>query len=217
LGRIRDYILTEENLGRLTILVNNEIRESRAESESRQIQLASQLADKQKRLDNLYDSLETRELTVADLAPRIKKLREEIERLDLTSKGLVQDVPELTLSEQDVRAAVRSLRVVLERGTTAQRKQFLRSFVYKIEYQHPRVTIYYKFPLRPDSDDGGYLEQLIYIGKGQKVLCIDKPGSSGRTRTYNPPVNRGLPCCCWELRIVADSFIVLHLPILPCC
>jgi hypothetical protein len=29
-------------------------------------------------------------------------------------------------------------------------------------------------------------------------------GSSGRTRTYNPPVNRGLPCCCWELRIVAD-------------
>jgi hypothetical protein len=44
-----------------------------------------------------------------------------------------------------------------------------------------------------------------------------RKGSSGRTRTYNPPVNRGLPCCCWELLIVADSFIVLLLPILRCC
>ena len=141
---------------------------------------------KQERLDNLYDSLETKKLTVADLAPRIKKLKEEIGRLDLNSKRLIPEVPELTLTEQEVRAAGRSLRVVLERGTTAQQKQFLRSFVCKIEYQHPRVTIYYRFPLRPDSDDGGYLVQLIYTGKAQKVLCIDKPGAAGRTRTYTP-------------------------------
>ena len=45
----------------------------------------------------------------------------------------------------------------------------------------------------------------------------NKKGSSGRTRTYNPPVNRGIPSCCWELRIVAGSFIFLRLPLLRCC
>src|SRR5262249_52007223 len=49
------------------------------------------------------------------------------------------------------------------------------------------------------------------------LQVFELKGSSGRTRTYNPPVNRGLPCCCWELRIVADSFVVLHLSILASC
>ena len=52
---------------------------------------------------------------------------------------------------------------------------------------------------------------------GTMVLGIGKKGSSGRARTYNPPVNRGLPCYCWELRIVAESFIVFHLPMLVGC
>jgi hypothetical protein len=42
-----------------------------------------------------------------------------------------------------------------------------------------------------------------------------KKGSSDRTRTYK--VNSGLPRCCWELPIVADSFIALPLPILRYC
>ena len=140
--------------------------------------------------------------------------------MDARYKALQVLQPELHLPRPFVRKAVEQLQATLESGTKTQRKQFLRSFVRKIEYEHPRVTIFYSFPIQCDNGGGsgkdGVEEILIGsgIGSGKTVLGTDRPGSSGRTRTYNPPVNRGLPCCCWELRIVADSFIVLHLPVL---
>src|SRR5262249_53049163 len=126
LARIRDHILTEENLKNLTAMVNEEIRQSRAHSESLRVQLTAQIAEKQKRLDRLFDLLETGHFDVADLAPRVKKLKEEIDNLNLKNRGLPKDVCELTLTEREIADAVRSLRQILNRGTTPQRKQFLR-------------------------------------------------------------------------------------------
>src|SRR5262245_42050892 len=71
----------------------------------------------------------------------------------------------------------------------------------------------------PSLRPSGYLQPSGYALKCLPDLQVieNKKGSSGRTRTYNPPVNRGIPCCCWELRNVADSLIVLHLRILMRC
>jgi len=190
LNRIRDYILTEDHLLRLTDMVNDEIQRANDALENRRSLLATQLIEKRKRLERLFEGVETGHLSFEDVAPRIKKLREEIDELEEKAANDQNPVEELRLSKAEVAAAVSTLRETLDVGTLAQRKQFLRSFIRKIEYNHPKVTIIYTFPLLPSSPDGSQdTEEFCFIGKRQRVLCIDKKGSSGRTRTYNPPVN----------------------------
>ena len=71
----------------------------------------------------------------------------------------------------------------------AQRKAFLRSFIRKIDYEHPVVKIFYTFPIIPWNSGrnfcGGGTEELRYHELA--VLGIDRKGTSGRARTYNPP------------------------------
>jgi hypothetical protein len=92
-----------------------------------------------------------------------------------------------------VRHAVEQLRNTLQSGTKSQQKQFLRSFVRKIDYDYPRVTIFYSFPIQNrdgndrcdghgGSEDSRSMEE-ISIG-GETVLATGRPGSPGRTRTH---------------------------------
>jgi hypothetical protein len=101
----------------------------------------------------------------------------------------VADVGRLAISRAQVAAAVDRLRQTLATGTVSQQKKFIRSFVRKIVYEFPKVTIYYEFPIDPRFPGGGGEpgQEEISIGSGQRVLGIDKKGSSDGTRTYNPP------------------------------
>ncbi len=186
LTRIRTHILTKKNLERLVQLVNKEIRQTSILG-VRQLQVAeSELQDRRSRLDRLFEALETCQLGLDDLAPRIRTLREEIEQLE-RRKARLHNLPgPIPYTVDDIEAHVLRLRETLGTGTWAQQKAFLRSFVRKVEYKDPVIRIIYTFPIQEEddgadgSDDGGPTGE---------VLHIDKIGSSGRTRTYNPPVN----------------------------
>ena len=58
-----------------------------------------------------------------------------------------------------------------------------RSFVHKIVYEFPKVTIYYDFPLVPQPPMGGgeTTEEVLYLVGAKKVLGIDKKGSPSWT------------------------------------
>jgi len=247
LTRIRDFILTEPNFNRLRILINEEIAKVVVNRDTEITLLNVALGEKRKRLERLYDSLETGALELLDIAPRIKRLRGEIEELENSLRSIKSGFDESStsdlnkISEAYVREAVMKLRETLESATFAQQKQFLRSFILKIEYSHPTITIHYTFPLpstfpflgNSPQGNGKNSESFSYAGfnstpegdrergipvesanarrgfaelgrlTGHKragvgrrsrahaleVLGIDKKGSSGRTRTYNPPVN----------------------------
>src|SRR5262245_28569274 len=123
---------------------------------------------------------------------RIKKVREEIDELERRMKRVTTDDGKLVISQAHVASAVVHLRQTLEAGTVTQQKRFIRSFVRKIVYDFPKVTIYYTFPIDPQSSPSGgeHAGEVLSLTMGSRVLGVDRKGSSGRTRTYNPPVNR---------------------------
>ena len=74
-NRVRDIILQEEHIRSLVQFPNEELASSLHQVEERVKALDSQIADVDRRLERLYDSLETGKLPLDDVAPRIHELR----------------------------------------------------------------------------------------------------------------------------------------------
>ncbi len=73
--RIKENILTEENLKQLVALINRELLETSTRCEKQLLQTEKQLTHTSSKLTKLYMALESGKLDLEDLAPRIKELR----------------------------------------------------------------------------------------------------------------------------------------------
>ena len=132
---IKRKILTEENLTELAKLVYEEMDSMNAEYRERLATVEAELADIQRRLDRLYDALETGKFTFEDLAPRIYSHRYRQDQLQAAHEDL-----EDLLSERQVNLAdlpdlgkyVEDLRALLQEGSLAEQKAFIRKFVQEI-------------------------------------------------------------------------------------
>ena len=82
IDRIKERILTKENLRELVRYVNEEMDVATIENRKRLDTIATELDDVNRRLDRLYDSLESGKLDIHDLAPRIQKLRHQQDQLE---------------------------------------------------------------------------------------------------------------------------------------
>ena len=76
IDKIKEHILTTENLIRLVHIVNEEMDSLAMEYRQRLDSIVDEIADVDRRLERLYDALETRKLRLMDLAPRIQQLRQ---------------------------------------------------------------------------------------------------------------------------------------------
>ena len=182
LKRIRDHILSEENLNRLIDLVNAEYEKRRMSADADRSAIRAEVEGRRRRLDRLFESLETGHLGFSDVAPRIKKVRDEIDELEKRFERVTTDSGKIGISRAHVTGAVDQLRRTLATGTATQRKQFIRSFVLKIVYDFPKFTIYYTFPVKPESlasGGGEPAKEVLSLAAGSKVLGTDKKGSPG--------------------------------------
>ena len=75
IDRIKENILTDENLTRLLELTNERLRLSTRRSAKKLNHLERQIASIERRLSRLYAALETGKVDIDDLAPRLKELR----------------------------------------------------------------------------------------------------------------------------------------------
>ena len=80
--RVREIILREEHLEELVYLTNQELEASLIQTKERMGGLDSQLEDIDRRLERLYDAVETGKVDLDDLAPRLRELK--------TKQGLLQ-------------------------------------------------------------------------------------------------------------------------------
>ncbi|PIU57205.1 MAG: recombinase family protein, partial [Chloroflexi bacterium CG07_land_8_20_14_0_80_51_10] len=78
---IKDNILTEENLTHLAEVVNQEMDENSKQFREELNTVYDEMADVNHRLERLYDAVESGNITMADLAPRIRELRIRHEKL----------------------------------------------------------------------------------------------------------------------------------------
>jgi len=151
IDRIRRNILTEENLMRLVELTNEEECKVREEDSNRLRTVEKQRKDLRERLRKHHIALETEELDLEHLAPRIKELTKQIAELDKRHLELDRHIRESRpepLDPKVVRAYADDLNGLLAKGTIAEQRSFLRTFIKRIDVNHPKVVIDYTIPVQ---------------------------------------------------------------------
>ena len=177
--RVRTVVLEEEHIAELVRLINDELRAALDGVDQRREHLKRQGAEVNRRLDRLYEALETGALSLDDLAPRIKELRERQDLLHRAEREAQEAAYaghiELVNREQ-VLNYVRDLRGTLTTGTPAEQRAFLKSFVRSVTVKGAEVTVEYTLPL--PAGQAALAEE--------PVLSIVLSGGEEGTRTLTP-------------------------------
>jgi site-specific DNA recombinase len=170
INKIKDYILTDENLTEL-IRVTNEESKTLAECGSKRIKMLDhQLQEVDSRLERLYDALETGKFAIDDLAPRINSLtskKAELQNVRQQAEHPLED-KELEIQDMQVmRHYINDLRSVLGSSSIVEQKVFLRSFVRTIDVSNCEVTVNYMLPMPPENEDKETIGVLAFMRNGR--------------------------------------------------
>ncbi len=181
--KIKEHVLTTENLTRLVHMVNEEMDSLSIEYQQRLNSIIDAIADTDRRLERLYDALETGKIQLTDLTPRIQQLRQRQERLRAARLELEDELSGRRVELADAESVARcvsDLRNVLSESSLAERKSFIRSFVKEVKVTGDDVLLTYTIPMLPK----GITEEKL------PVLSIVHYGGPLWTRTTDPSLIR---------------------------
>ena len=174
--KIRERILNEETIVALVTLVAEEIDAMAGEMSGRLEVVEAELGDVRKRLEKLYEAIETSELTLEVLSPRIFSLRHREEQLEAAREDaetqLEQRRVELPDTEEITRY-VAEFRDFLKDGTIPERKALIRNFVEGIEVMGDEATLTYTVPMPSDGATSESASVLDFVKSGPPNLTID--------------------------------------------
>jgi site-specific DNA recombinase len=170
IDKIKEHILTEENLRELVRLVNEEMDAQASEYRERLDTIIREIDETNRRLGRLHEALETGSLTLEDLAPRIQDLRQRRKQLETSRLEL-----ETRLSDRRVELAdlwlvteyIEDLRNVLTYSSLAEQRAFIRSFVKEVKVTGTAALLTYTMPLPPEGitqERAGVLNTVRYGG-----------------------------------------------------
>jgi DNA invertase Pin-like site-specific DNA recombinase len=167
--KIRERILNEETIVALVTLVAEEIDAMAGELSGRLEVVEAELGDVRKRLEKLYEAIETSELTLEVLSPRIMSLRHREEQLEAAREDaetqLEQRRVELPDTEEIARY-VADFRDFLKDGTIPERKALIRNFVEGIEVMGDEATLTYTVPMPSDGAMSESASVLDFVQSG---------------------------------------------------
>ncbi len=167
--KIRERILTEETIVELVTLVAEEIDAMAGELSGRLDVIDAELGDVQSRLQRLYEALETSDLTLEVLSPRIFSLRHREEQLEAAREDaagqLEQRRVELPTTEE-IKEYVADFREFLQEGTFPERKALIRNFVEGIEVVGDEATLTYTVPMPSDGVTSESASVLDFVKSG---------------------------------------------------
>ena len=171
--KIRERILTEETIVELVTLVAEEIDAMAGELSGRLEVIEAELGDVRRRLEKLYEAIETSELTLEVLSPRILSLRHSEEQMeaarDDAERQLEQRRMELPTTEE-IKEYVADFRDFLEEGTIPECKALIRNFVEGIEITGDEATLTYTIPMPSDGVTRESASVLDFVQSGPPDL-----------------------------------------------
>ena len=150
INKIQERILTEANLKEMVNLVNEEIDAASGSSRERLTAVGADLKNTVARLNRHYDALETGKLTMDELGPRIRELREQEKSLRVTKWELeaVLSARKVQLEdERSVRQALEDLKGILNDSPLNETRAFIRSFVREVKVTGSEVLLTYTMPM----------------------------------------------------------------------
>ncbi|MDE2780669.1 MAG: recombinase family protein [Chloroflexota bacterium] len=152
--KVRERILTEETITELVTLVAEEIDALAGEVNGRLTAINSELSDVETRLENLYQALETQQLPIEVLSPRILSLKSRQDQLVAAREEaefqLEQRRAELPTSKE-IKGYVADFRALFQDGTFPERKALIRNFVQGIEIVEDEAVLTYTIPMPQDG------------------------------------------------------------------
>ncbi len=167
--KIRERILNEETITELVTLVAEEIDAIAGEMSGRLEVVEAELEDVRRRLEKLYEAIETSELTLEVLSPRIFSLRHREEQLesarDDAERQLEHRRVELPTTDA-IREYVADFREFLKEGTIPERKALIRNFVEGIEVMGDEATLTYTVPMPSDGVTKESASVLDFVKSG---------------------------------------------------
>ena len=150
----RVRILTEEAISELIVLVSEEIDARAGGLGGQRKAIEGELAYVRRRPARLYEALETTELTMQALSPRILALRQREDQLaaarEDADRQLRQRKPDLSTSAE-IAEYVADFRRFLESGAFSEREAPIRKFVKSIEVVEDNATLTYTSSMPSDG------------------------------------------------------------------
>ena len=167
-GKIRSNILTEGNIRELVKVVGEEMDGVAREQRKRLETIDSELADMKRRLDRLYNLVETTDLDMADVTPRIRDHRERQERLEASAQEAraILSQRRTVLDDVDTIAAyAQDMSEFLNESELTERRAFIETFVKEIVVMPGNALMRYTVPMPDDSlIPGGVAEKVALNG-----------------------------------------------------
>lgn len=193
INKIKEHILTEENLRELVRLVNEEMDNVAGDYREELGVIPDEIAGINNRLERLYDALETGKLRLEDLAPRIQQLRHRQEQLQARKwelETLLSDRRVELASLETVTRYVEDLRNLLGQSSLTERKSFVRSFIKEVKVTGGEVLLTYTMPLPPDGiseERVGVLSSVHYGGdRGTRTPNLGDANAALSQLSYIP-------------------------------
>jgi hypothetical protein len=149
INEIKKRILTEENMIELVRLMNEEMDSTASECHERLHGINDGLQDTQRRLDRLYDAIETGKLENQDLATRIRELRIRQAQLQLSKEELEEKLSDRRVELADINTLTiyaADMRRLLDESGLPERRAFIRSFVKELVVKDNTVKVTYTAP-----------------------------------------------------------------------
>ena len=159
--KIGEHVLTQDNLVELLRLVNEEISATSVDQRERLDIILTEISDANRRLERLYDALETGKVALDNLSPRITQLRQRLQQLQSTRSELEGSLSDKRVELADMETVtgyVSDLRNLLEESPFPERRSFIKSFVKDVQVTGNQVLLTYTIPMQPHKTKGELIE-----------------------------------------------------------
>ena len=147
----------------------------------------SELSDVETRLENLYQALETKQLPIEVISPRILALKSRQDQLVAAREEaefqLEQRRAELPTS-REIKGYVADFRALFQDGTFPERKALIRNFVQGIEIVDDEATLTYTIPMPQDG----------VTSESASVLDFVQSGPPGTIAGHDSDSREVMPC-----------------------
>ncbi|MDD5258519.1 MAG: recombinase family protein [bacterium] len=165
---INKRILTEENIRKLLLMLNAELRKFDVEYKTKLDLIDEGLEDKLKRRAKIFEGIETGAINLQDIAPRLKELNTEIAELEQHKQDILerhQNGDGLNISDEQLKPYTDDLIETLSKGAISERKSFIRSFVKRITVNYPQLELEYTFPLPIKGKDRTSTREVLSLSQ----------------------------------------------------
>ena len=152
--KIRSNVLTDSNIRALVKIVDEQMDGVASEQRKRLETIQSELADVRRRLDRLYDLVETTDMDINDFRPRIRDHRERQERLEAAeaeARASVGQRRKVLEQVETIASYAQDMSRFLKKSGLTERRTFIESFVKEIVVTPDNALMRYTVPMPEDS------------------------------------------------------------------